>query len=800
LKYASLSRASKPKSITIENGATFVAVTTSGVEDDDETAQPTSSAYARLNDDGLRDIDDPFHGAQTQLTKSVWNAWQFWDDYLMRFFPQLSDPFSDSRNIMETLLHLVEPAMKVEDVNKAVRATKVLDLADLASKMVYKRDNMANTATFIKWAPLLWKQNFDPETDDINTRNMSQFDIYSNDPHPGIAAAVYSSVFEANFNRYPVDSDNIAEVILVAKEWPHLNPSFFPNREFKDTHHVINAVDFGGDPFIKAGMDVRIIPVTGRYASYLDYTLAYSHNPDECEITSAGVDQETFTHFASTPADNIVVFDECPDSPFVLSQPILDPTDLYQCGFNILLSSESKYWNEWEEFLLDPSHYTGGISAENLAAVSLKDLQPLSPAWYNSENVAKRAHVANPEYLRKVRNAFVFVGTGVFNHPVAALAAVNANHFSLDIDCVNDHASDFIDKLFTGANTVLSLTEQSMRNAAMRDSRDANEGNFSSMNQAISVASVDTAHKYVSIFTFAPDYPPVLIARQYSSSSANGSLPVDPSFNNLTYLQGWTFDDTSASGTRVNPRIDQTAGGSLSENASPFIATKKKNLLNFRNLALKSLIFFLKSVKFNIPNVTIDGRIVDDDQPTLLELHTHSDWLLSMSGNCKAMFAGLRDTIPFWDRVLKVEMAKAPSIATGPDFATNDIMVPPRSLISRSNAKVDYTNRRNKDSEFSSEVTTGSFDTPKRGGGSSSSSNRVGKSHRNRSHKAPKPTVKIDSDALSDKGVDKFIRENNVNAREDSPLNQTNEQDRAKIKKSDESPYTGDDIVKALQS
>lgn len=796
--YRSCVRASKPFAVRAENTATFVAAVMQEGEDEQETAPTTKAAYSKLSDSGTLGTDDTWH-SHTYLTRSVWNAYQYWTEYMLRYFSAMSDPYSDVTNIMTNLLGLVQHSMKIEDVNKAVRAVKNVDIAELATRMTYKRDNAVNTATFIKFAPFIYKAPASAD-DPINLRDASQFDIMSDDVHPAFAAIGINkySIFATNFERYDVDSDNITAAIMNAKVWPHLNPSMIGHLNNKlQAPYVLNPSITACDLFKKEGYDDRLLSPTGIHASFLDYALAYSHNPNESEIASAGVDVATFERFASTPSNNIIVFDECPDTFFALSQPIIDPTDIYQCGFNVMISANDDYPNEFETILIDPARYTGDTTGDNITEdhekVSLIGSDPAAPSIKLGANETAREHVVNPGYRQLMQTLFVFVGTGIFNHPIASIAAINSDYYSMDIDCSNDHASDFLDTFLSGsAHPILATYIDAIKNGSLFSQKSIQDGELTSSIAALSVAGTDSKNKVVSIFTFAPDYPPVLIARQYSSAANNGSVPVIPMYNNVSYVGSDAVNDNAAIGTKVLPRFD-CSHADTGDAASPFIATKKRTIYNQRNLALKSMLFFLRYFKFPVPKVYGDGQAYDDPQgPFEFVFHTMSDWLIQMSGRAKAIYPGLRDTIPFWDKLLKVEMAQKVTIPTGAEMPTNDVLVPARTLVaSGAKAKSDYTNRRNTSKPSVGNVKTGSFVTKDSKKGNHSNSKRHNRMKDDKD-------LNIDSDGINDRSEDAYLKENNVNARNDSPLNQTDKKSSKFISDSNASPLSGGDVLKSV--
>lgn len=640
-----------PRMPRLENGAEAVMI----AEDGSLATHLNSDAFHSL---ALRkDYSD-------QISTSLWVSYRFWEKYIIANFSEMMDPNSDFYEFGMNVLHLYEKSSKREELLNVIRSLPNLSMVDMLSKMTYKGTNRVSTATIVRWSPLY-------KGTDGGSRN--------------------DEWLEYNFERYHVDSDNIGVMLKEAKEWPALSPTTFTNCASADSENeydgdepyipwVVNAAPSTGREIITKAdlvMDstatAQVAPI-GKFATILDQACVRSLDPETTSLTFMGLSEDEAKGY--TQMNNGITFEEDPTTVRSFSIPLIDDTDIYQCGFNLIISADSVNKSEFETYFTDPDMFPGVNDP-----VPLSGGKPKIPAINVSKtSTAKwvRCHTAIPEYMDVVKYAFVFLGAGIFDHPLLNSAVITAGNpcYRLKLGA-DDLASNHIKQLVAQSRLDDAARDNSWAAlfACMDFSSNTLKGEtgygMEMLIKAMFKAAASPDREYQQ-YLFAPEYGPV--------------RPMVQQFGIGNFMPYSVFKDTVVDETNSNikPCIANTA---KVENAgSSGSAFMRQVLADSIKTPDTMYLPNLVCLQYNPATISENGNIALAASKAFKELRFSGStkYAMSLLAIVNVQYTGIEDTKPFWqsdmlNKALKFsdEMSSIASTGAMPE---NNVMAPPRSI------------------------------------------------------------------------------------------------------------------------
>lgn len=548
---------SKPTMPKMDNLGKFMA------EGKDKATTGTANVWVDVSNTGHQTPKEVNWGGRkftSNITVNLVNTLLFYEEYLDRVHDWAQRPGSDMLRIMTSVLgDKFEKPMSAEDAVKALQDNKNRDLNSLLEAMKYS-DSALNTSTIMKFSPF-WYDSHNNTNVDIR----SDLDV----------AGVSEDVFTKNFERYSVDDEETmpADIAKSAELWPHLNPSVFVDSDGR--FQTVN-----GTPTLGyRNSDDRDVTKTGVVKSFLD-------SQRNIELDATLKRAEFFMASEKEAEEELnanveyVVTREYPSSGRVMHQPLFDRSDPVQGGIFLMIQDDPVYRDIWSSYLLDLNSYASSIGTngnqlvDELLGTTVTE-SPSYPVYQDNNNkdtnhaYLTRMHVANPNYLKVMKQNLVFMGINVlFNpeditaaHETAYLCADytpldgNAAKIALSKQSWDDGTSDEV-ALFIGALNLVSqkgdLTTDEMRNAHA----------FAEI-----ISRLDNSEQTIRLFVTDPAYGPVMwnIDSRAEFMSLRQSIPQLEAFVNPQYRRNnvppvlapmvldLTRDDSN--GTRVNPQV-----------------------------------------------------------------------------------------------------------------------------------------------------------------------------------------------------------------------------------------------------
>jgi len=639
-----------PSMPKIENGSTLSALSKDG----------TQEASCKLNLDGTAGAFTG-NGVTDNLTGRLWRNYDFWTAYMVKAFPEMMDPNSDLYSFASEQLKTIQPSSKLEDMLNAIRANKQFDITSLAEKMVYKGGGAATTANIIKFAPLIFANDADVD------------DIFKDD-----------SVFAGNYERYSVDDTNTVAMISDSKKWPGLAPTiFFGNGNF--TPVVMNATsmagyDFDGMPTDDDKWDAskRSYSITGKVASYADFVRASSYDPENSRVEAVGVTDEYLKEFMLGIHD-AVVYEEYPDFLSVLQQPLIDNSDLSQCGFNVVISAEDPNANDWALWFMNYANYADETGTSKQVpgghiTIDGKSVPTPYSTVYGGDHTGsgdntvytKAAHVANQEYLEYLGHAFVFVGGSIFQHPIQALGNRDCGFFVNRINASNglEDMENYVGEL----NNIFSISPRDRPADAAFSAMLAGATNWIALKGEQTLA--DTFDCYYAVINLIHKSTALIASDVYQIATWMFDPAYGPIFPIMAQQPfGNLADHTPQPGVTgvyepsiaaIAPKVTfakvcmMPGNSNLPVNNPTDKVISRPETYAIDKTPAEDLLFFISLIQFSQVKVDpLSGEIsVDLDTVYQFDLQTQGKWIYSMAAVQVAQFAGLRDTKPFWKAVL----------------------------------------------------------------------------------------------------------------------------------------------------
>lgn len=341
--------------------------------------------------------------AGDQLVDNLWETFRFWQNIMFTQFADFADSESDVSVFFKTQLKMLEDPLPAKDIIKVIGGNKYVSLKSYMEACAYKDGNPVTTATVVRYSM--------PIADSNGSWNA---DI---------------DYFRDNYERYAVDQDNVSYMLTKAKEWPDITPTVFTRgaATTAGTAATNAPAVLNGLPSFSENMmysNIAAAPI-GKYATLLDACCGASYNPEDNSLKFIGVSADFSKNF--TVGNNSIVFEEDPSMPRAWKVPLIDTTDIYQCGPDIMFTYDSAT-SEWDRIMTRAARYENG---DKVDVVAVDEAGAFTGSTYVVTDVAvpnkdggtnptvpfDAAVIFNDAYLSKVKHAFLFVGAAILDHP-----------------------------------------------------------------------------------------------------------------------------------------------------------------------------------------------------------------------------------------------------------------------------------------------------------------------------------------------------------------------------------------------
>lgn len=722
----------------IENGASIVAIGGSKDGNGFTNLSLSKNAMHYVSDTKISGIN--YDGSN--LVHKVWDSFMFWQNYIQTYFSDFSDPESDWHKVFVETLKVLEPSMKVDAFCTKIRMSDAYDMQSMAECMKYKLNNNVNTATLVKFTPIL-------DTGKAGTSEMTL---------PGDKSDTW---FKLNYERYdPVDKSAV-QYLQSTQDIPKLTPTVVPMGYASDTAydeqlntyggvdiHVVNGTECFSPMTIDKGktyvgfqgeFGAQHYParsVTGKFATLLDVVSCANISPDTNAIETIGISPDAAKDFISM--DDGIVFEEYPIQPFTPCQRLLDNTDIYQCGFNVVIDASDTNANEWNRVYQSNDPIEGAFLVRNSdeypkvsdvvimkgydadkAVTQFENLHSITTVA-EAEGKAKhlvghRAVTMNKDYMNDIHTAFIFVGAGVFDHPYASgigspaaglptmtmwsfygdKTTQTANlqgAFTKFITILNSITSQVDDDTSTTENNFtymlkMALSTRSYKTTAYANGTIPEHNSMGLISGCMTVTKkemADIKHSF-NKFAFNPSYGPVKIFCY--------PAPADVLFSRN--MVGYDFDASedvraSVTGAPVRPKLaiktvayscKKPVGTSAGERIIEYQMKSLNVPIAWSQLDVAQFyLWFIDQIKWSGVHMDEFGAAVRDSSPSIVKggFSTVAKSPITTFARSKVNFPGVEDTIPFWSKASNdSQYPKQPAVSTTSFMNTNDLVVVP---------------------------------------------------------------------------------------------------------------------------
>ena len=706
-----------PRTIAPLNGSEIVISSSSLSE-----VQPVSGRI-RSNADGVPSDYD-------ELTRGVWDNWYFWIKYLVKNFPEFSDPNSDFVQFFTHDIPLLETGVAPSKALSIVHSAKnSIEAEQLLKLMEYKRNNSVNTATIIKWMPMMGDDPFDAEN------------------------------FDTNFKRYNFDSMTTAQALSYSRQFPRLTPvTFYGVLESDGSENakphaplVANAAYMAGDfrdygPTPDSPYDEAhecVIDPIGLGATLLDLASSANPDPSTTKVNVIGASIEDAKKYIQS--GNGVVCEEDPTNVLTLMQPIIDTTDPFQCGFNVLISHDTVVKSDWEQFLtdyrnipvnpaLDVTKYSDELKP--FAAPIPSDLSSMLINGYGAEVVQPTGagykltlvqHTANRDFMSKKKHALVFIGKGIFTSPVAALISNQAGHLTSEAGPYSATANSTDDWAKIGLPWKDQPLAQAFRKSHVYAIADAPIApdipdavtNTNGLENALNNMFV-TKSTYGFVL-FGGGYPPI----DYNRMATPDMIKVSSSTRLEATSLGRLFGPNSIDRFEMGLPFGVASESILAFNGTEALA---RQVISFRK---SKPIWFIASVSFRGGSINPKNGILSLSQKVAEILFANErDQMAALISGGVIVATGLEDTHPFWNVVGQKETPVELPSSEGL-IPESNVLVEPRkqNQIKTQTITPNVSKEGNKGLEYDGRASDGTFSSSQ-----SSNSNRSSTSSKSNSN------------------------------------------------------------------
>jgi hypothetical protein len=658
------------------------------------------SKYTLVDQCNILNVDDLYvtQTGEEHFTGCLWNNYKYWEQYMLDEFSPFMNENSDFYEFVTTQLGLFERSMTPQDMLNLIRSNQNCDMAkELLPRMNYKGKSNVNTATLVKFTPMLKNQTIPADND--------QSPITRTD----------ATVFQLNYERFDVDSTDVVAMIAKSKEWPCLTPTIFGGamneQKSKNTQPgvpylpiVINSTPTTGiegtHPLSEGqnpDTDSMVPSVTGKFSSYFDIAATRSLDPENTQLQFHSVTADLAKQIVDR--DNGITFEEDPTTVRTFMQPMIDNTDPYQCGFNLLIDSEDIVGSELSRFYTDPVNF-GLSNEENQFYVSEETTFPSVKADFipGREGQYLVRHSSIKYYRDRLDKALLFLGSNVFNHPIASCAiegaamplhlAIIYEDDEMDLKDINtrEFATRFkendLNEDSTESDIRYSILYQLFSNGAKVEYKSSDKVTTDSHFDLMTEGDKD-----IATFMFSPWYGPIKPVT-FNNPDMAGTTPIHifefipPVIRNNAESRVVIYD--------VGFRSLTDVGNLLEKQWSPLYSV-------FKDAARR---WFYPVRSLTIRPVASDNsgnhnvKLMGDGPSNRVVFTAQSDYLASFMNQTIVQFTGMQDTMPFWSNEY---VKRVKSMSDAEPIIGKAYLMPEQNLMAEPRAprEVKQTGRKN---------------------------------------------------------------------------------------------------------
>lgn len=398
-------RKAKPHEPFVTNGSTFVV--------DNEKTGGVGSVEIPLNADG-------YSGDADTISTAFKESFEFWQKHMLTYYSDFTTQAnSDWVKFFTNEIKLLEVGKSFKKATDIIQRNKTASISDLLSVMNYKSGNRPNTSTLVRFVPHLC------------TTGLANTTLKHNDDF----ISVSDDELALNFERYDATNDDAATMLFESKSWPRITPTAFVKLDAGNAevasdgtpveYFILNAAQNAGNEVNPDQSYDRVM--IGKDASKLDRFCCVNMDVENSKLFTVGVTAEDAMSFVSN--NDAICFAEAPDDVFVAMSPMIDPTDIFQCGFNIWLAADTISSNIWEQFMSKPDSFrfsaandvfnkTGAYATPSaIYAGHRAKYLPLPSINVDKNGNADAILPYSVKVKERLRNYIIFVGSAVFDHP-----------------------------------------------------------------------------------------------------------------------------------------------------------------------------------------------------------------------------------------------------------------------------------------------------------------------------------------------------------------------------------------------
>lgn len=665
-----------------------------------------------LNDDGSKMYygfsyvkkSDGTSGSLTtdNIISRAWDNFNFWQTYMVTYFSDFSQENSQVKAFFTKVLKVLEPSMPSSKFFNSINTGSFFDAADLRNHMIFKKDNAVNSATIIKWSPIL-----------------------DNDGQSWVG-----SYFDENFNRYPVDEFNESDYLAETEMWPRLTPTIFhqADGDSNGAHKpvVFNTiaspgVDFDGSIFDTEDQTFASArsPV-GEYASLLDLASSASLDISNTKVDVVAIDPDKAKEFVK--AGNGIVFKSRPTSPMLYEQPLIDVTDPLQCGFNLIISDEAETPDEFSSWFEDSTKYVVDSAdddpvdcfsvptgfGDGSESDPFMPTQPYAAILEDGANKYLIKAQAMSEYYRSYsKHILVFLGDNIFSHPAVAGGRVTAGNpnAAIFISGASGAAAGvaFIQDVKTKLAGITSATikddsvsdaDTAVLNSIIRaafpwiDTTDM-KGISSPVDQVKRmidlVQSVDSSNTEVvnemRTYLIDPAYGPV--APVTYSLPGIDFIPVSPLLGIASVDKSKRVRMPNSNAAPASPKVAYKNTGANSTSKYDPISANLRPDWSPMDTASTFWLWFIDSCQFTKVTKVGASEMLFDNPVKITGFSSLAKSMLAMVSRSTVFFTGVEDTLPLYNLPSGKLSSKAVNVSASGTIKYSPLVLTPRTLVSK---------------------------------------------------------------------------------------------------------------------
>lgn len=571
-------------------------------------------------------------GEYHNLLDSYYDAYAFWEDYLLNNFPEFRDPNSDIVAFFTKNIALLEQGHTALEMLNVVRANKNYDLTDLLSVKSYKRDNQPTTVSWMKYSL------------PIHRHTAVAGDPLGEWAHKG---SWYDELsFSLNFERYPVDDNAPGFIIASAKQWPSNTPNTCDFPDEVNGSEGQNDADFQPYPLVPNALPAfgtmieyqmsHSAPMIGKFATWFDRACSSSMAPEDSFVEGIGIDSSTLEDYVKRGGG--IVFEENNTKIFVPEYPVFDSSDPYQCGVNVMIADQDTM-SEWDKFLRN-SRFFGPQEHLDGRYPTYNDLPCLT---------------CEEGYRNALKHLFFFAGMGILHHPIYAWGLKNSGNPHTELN-KGDLASstkqyNFI-KSFAASNKLIRKVITDVHDRSSHVGPNDNDASYTGAITSLGSGS----GCIINDMMFNPAYGPVALT--LAVNPLDEISQAAPQYYAESQTVDYVTDGTSYGAVDIGRESDNEVGYMGVDWYLMHMQTGVDVQKLFYQTGLRDqLSGFIDYFKFRQSRYA--NRVCLPTARGVREIHFKgvASWVLSLMSRSMAQFLGIEDLNPYWSSEVSKDTA-----------------------------------------------------------------------------------------------------------------------------------------------